>query len=99
MVTLFDGDDAAYLNWLRRNTNGYVVNIRRRVDPSYVVLHRATCALMLRHRDIETNPGGFTERKLRKVCGTSISEIERFLDQLPEGPYSVSKACSQCKPY
>ena len=40
---MFDSDDRTYLQWAEGHPDGYVVNMRRLRDASYVVLHRATC--------------------------------------------------------
>lgn len=50
-VIHFDGADGAYFAWLARNPHGYVVNVRRRCSPDYVVLHRASCGLISNPRD------------------------------------------------
>lgn len=43
MPLLFSGDDEEYLRWVDEHPDGYVVNVRRNFDPSYVVLHRSSC--------------------------------------------------------
>src|SRR5688572_10877088 len=69
---MFDSDDRHYLLWAERHPDGYVVNLRRQRDASYVVLHRATCRSVHRYAGIDANPGGFTERGYRKLCGISL---------------------------
>ena len=39
----FHDDDASYLAWITTNRDGFVLNVRRNRDPTYVILHRARC--------------------------------------------------------
>ena len=39
-LQLFE-NDGVYREWLARNPDGYVVNVRRMFSPNHVVLHRA----------------------------------------------------------
>ena len=43
MVTLFEDNDAIYQDWLLNNPNGWVLNVRRNLTPSYMVLYSAPC--------------------------------------------------------
>jgi hypothetical protein len=83
---------------LRGYPDGYVVNLRRRFDPDYVVLHRASCALIHRYRGMSKNPGGFTERAFRKLCGPSLPEIVDHLRTEFARRDPITKACSRCVP-
>lgn len=94
---LFDGDDSRYLQWLHENSDGYVINMRRRFDPGYVVLHRAACSSIRRYPRMDKYPGGFTERAYLKLCGSSIAELESYLVTVADGSYSISSACSWCE--
>lgn len=93
---VFDGDDSRYLQWLQDNPHGYVVNMRRRFDPSYVVLHRAVCYSITRYPLMEKNPGGFTERDYRKLCGASIADLQGYLSKVTNKRHPFSKRCSLC---
>lgn len=97
-ATLFDGDDAAYLRWLAEHADGFVVNLRRRFDSEYVVLHRARCPSVNRYRGIDKNPGGFTERNYLKLCATSVPALDGGLRRLFGEAAAFSSACSMCKP-
>ena len=48
-ATYFKDDDVGYLRWVAENPQGYVVNLRRWHDPTYVVLHRACCSAIQRY--------------------------------------------------
>ena len=97
-VTLFEHDDAGYLRWISEHPNGYVVNTRRWIDPDYLVLHRASCFSINRYLNMHENPGGFTEREYRKLCSTSLSELEAHLRRIIREPDPFSNVCSLCAP-
>lgn len=99
MAMLFDSDDAMFLCWTAEFPEGYVVNLRRRLDPSYVVLHRANCRTLKTHRNAENSPGGFTERNYVKACSETVTDLEAFVaDRLGIQRPFFSKRCSACDP-
>lgn len=77
MPDVFDSDDSVYLEWLTAHPKGFVINTRRRGDPEYIVLHRATCRTISRPTG-EAPPGGFTERSYIKICAGSVEELRRW---------------------
>ena len=99
MATIFfENDDAGYLNWIRENPDGFVTNMRDWLDPTYLVLHRASCATINSYPDMQENPGGFSEKAYRKLCGPSIEALEEDLRQRTGGRHGFSKNCSHCAP-
>lgn len=97
-VTLFDGNDQAYMHWLSGHPDGFVVNSRRIPDSDYLVLHRATCGHVNSYAGMKRNPGGFTERSYVKYCADSIAELAAYLGTVINSSRPFSKACSVCKP-
>lgn len=95
---LFDGNDRKYFEWVDAHPNGYVVNLRRRSDPEYVVLHRASCASIRRYKGMDNDPGGFTERAYRKLCGASLPEIVGRLTTELGRRDPITKECALCAP-
>jgi len=95
-VIVFEDDDDAYLRWVAEHPDGYVVNMRRRLDPNYIILHRADCPTIARYPNMDKDPGGFTERAFRKLCSTSLSELRGYLAPTRSEPDSFSKVCSRC---
>ena len=93
MIQVFDHDDDGYLDWLAKNPEGWVLNVRCRPDPSYVVLHRARCPTICRKG---VAPGAWTARAYRKLCCTDVSQIR--LAAMAEGRLdgSPSRACTIC---
>jgi hypothetical protein len=97
MTTIhFSDDDEAYLSWAAANPRGYVINLRRRFDPTYVVLHRANCPSILRYPRMETRPGGFTARDYTKLCGNSETELRSALRTMTGRETPFSKRCARC---
>ncbi len=95
-VVLFESDDPAYLRWIADNSDGYVVNMRKRQDDDYLVLHRASCFSIIRYPNMDKNPGGFTERDYRKLCGASIADLQVYLSKVTNKRHPFSKRCSLC---
>lgn len=99
MAMLYDGDDDSFLRWTTLFPDGYVVNLRRRLDPSYVVLHRANCRTLKTHRNAKSSPGGFTERSYVKACSETVADLDEFVaDRLGIQRPFISKRCSACDP-
>lgn len=96
MPMIFDGSDRAYHEWLRENPEGYVINARRRLSPSYRVLHRATCRT-IRDGDKKLPDGAFTERNYIKVCSTDLEELREWLRRTGRPDGLPSKECSLCR--
>ena len=90
----FDNDDAGYLAWLSWNNQGYVVNVRRRLTPDYVVLHRASCGSISALRE----DGAYTERSYVKFCGRALPDIDEAPTACGRTRGSFTKRCSLCKP-
>ena len=90
----FFENDAAYVDWLARNPDGYVVNVRRTWSSSYVVLHRARCP----HVSMPREPGAYTERGYRKFCGTTYPDAQEAPTRCGRGTDSFTTRCSHCSP-
>ena len=70
----FEHDDHGYLGWVHEHTEGFVLNVRDRPDPQYVVLHRATCKTITRSL---LNPAGYTGASYRKVVAATRDALRR----------------------
>lgn len=90
----FVGDDDAYLDWVARNPNGYVLNLRAMPDRGYVVLHRASCRTINSRRD----PLAYTGRGYRKACGIEAADLEKVAVREGRTDGSYSKKCQICNP-
>jgi len=96
-LSFFDGDDAAYRAWLAANRDGYVLNTRRRIDPGYMVLHRAGCYSISRYAD-NAPEGAFTERGYIKVCASELDAMRDWVRSNGRPDGSFSKECGICRP-
>jgi hypothetical protein len=97
-ATVFDNSegagDAPYLQWLHDHAAGWVVNSRRRRDPSYMVLHKATCHSINRTaRQADDNP--FTSRGYIKVCSEEPDPLLVWIRQ--NGGAGFGNRCSLCE--
>ena len=91
-LIFFDNDDVAYLEWVARNRDGYVVNVRQTLSPDYVVLHRATCSTISAPQE----PGAYTERNYRKLCGRTLADVAEAPTWCRRANGSFTKRCSIC---
>jgi len=91
----FVDDDAGYLAWLADHPTGLVLNLRRVADPSYVVLHRASCGSIKSARRLT---GAYTSRSYRKICSVGIGELTTAARREGRTDGSFSARCGLCKP-
>jgi len=90
---VFDSEDAPYLAWLAIHPDGLVVNTRRRVDPTYAVLHRASCYLIKEPpRAVKADP--LTSHGYVKICGIGMEAVMAGLRA--HGLTGISKRCGRC---
>ena len=87
-------DDAGYIAWLEENPSGSVLNTRAETEPSYLVLHRASCWTIRPGRNYA--PGAFTARSYSKFVAANESEFAPLLSEF--GAVGFSKRCSICHP-
>ena len=91
----FKDDDDAYFAWLTAHPDGYVLNVRRWPDPSYVVLHRASCGSI---SSAKLARGAYTCRNYRKWCSGELSQLKRSAKLEGRKDGSFSKRCEMCHP-
>ncbi|MGD9715398.1 MAG: hypothetical protein AB7V46_25600 [Thermomicrobiales bacterium] len=90
-MIIFIHDDDAYFAWLAAHRRGFVVNCHHPPTPRYLMLHRAACAELARHRQ----HGGTTDRYI-KVCATTVRELEQWAGKDVHGSLRV---CPRCRPH
>lgn len=95
MYTVFDGNDNAYQAWLAMNRQGYVINLRRNLSPSYMVLHKASCPTISNYGGM-SKKGGFTERSFIKVCALELDVLRQWARSHGRGNATFSNECSRC---
>jgi hypothetical protein len=91
----FNGDDLSYLAWTAAHRDGFVLNVQRSPDPDYVVLHRASCGSISNDKQA---PGAFTGRGYRKICATSVAELQVAAKSEGRSDGTFSKRCRLCSP-
>ena len=92
-VKEFCDDEAGYLDWVRRNSGGWVINAGRNLAPSDgLVLHRATC------QQITTIPPH--TKKYIKFCSTDRSALLEWAQGVDwvRSAADISTGCPFCKP-
>lgn len=74
LMRIFDADDHPFIDWMRKNPHGFVINTERRPGSLYVVYHRAGCYHISTY-GVGRPEGGFTQRQYIKVCSDSLPEL------------------------
>lgn len=74
---VFDGDDKAYLAWINKHSEGYILTSNRCVTPSLTVIHHVTCKKIKKLTGVAL-PGGFTERSYIKVYAQNIIALQEW---------------------
>jgi hypothetical protein len=74
----FAHNDAGYLDWLTRHTDGFVINTYATPSPGYLKLHHATCSSISR---LQRGARTFTDGDYSKICG-GRDELEEHARRL-----------------
>ena len=91
-IKTFVNDDEGYLQWLRQNEAGFVVNCGRKPNPGYLMLHRATCGTIM---NPTRGPGNWTTSDYIKICSSDKTELRRWAEKEVGGQL---QPCQVCKP-
>jgi hypothetical protein len=92
-------NDKSYLSWIVEHPNGYVVNVRRNENQSYMVLHKSTCGTIQNlYRSAGATDGGFTEHNYLKICAKDIEDLKTYARAHGRADGSFSKECGRCNP-
>ena len=95
-VSVFDGNDSLYQKWLIAHPDGYVLNSRRSITPSYLVLHRANCTFIKQHSS-DARDGAFTERGYIKICSDDLSSLRAWAKVHGRTDGSFSSESCNCR--
>ena len=90
-VVTFRDDDRRYLQWVAANPQGFVMNIRRGLNPSDARVHRATC------RTIRGEPtrGGVWTGPYIKLCANNLNALDAWANARLGKPV---RRCGTCTP-
>ena len=91
----FRDDDNGYLDWIAAHPHGFVLNVRTSTDPSYVILHRASCASI---SSLKRAIGAYTARNYRKICADSVAELAAAAKDEGRNDEPFSRRCGMCRP-
>jgi hypothetical protein len=91
----FTHDDPAYFVWIANHPLGFVLNVRRRDDPLYMVLHRASCNSI---SSMTQGEAAYDARSYRKICATTVDELRAWVSHHGRPDGSFSKRCQLCCP-
>lgn len=83
-------DDAAYVSWLSRHRQGYVVDSKRKPTKGHLTLHRATCPIIKPHKRARLTTGAHC-----KACSLDMEELAAWAVEQTGGGLA---ACSECRP-
>jgi hypothetical protein len=98
-ATTFDNSDglgdAQYLQWLHDYPTGFVLNTRRWIDPTYMVLHKSACRSIGRPT-AQMGSSPFTGRSYIKVCSLDAEALLAWMKQ--HGGTGFTRRCPLCQP-
>lgn len=93
----FNKNEEGYLDWIKNNPGGFVINLRSDKSPKEMILHRASCRSITKlYRPAK--PGGFTERDYIKVCAQDIQSLREWVSKNGRQNGSFTIECSKCNP-
>ena len=72
-VLVFDAGDTPYVDWMRLNPDGFVLNTHPSDGSSYVRFHRSSCRHIARPEIAKAD--AYTTHAYIKVCSNSLSEL------------------------
>ena len=83
-------DDPAYVSWISRHRQGFVIDSRAKPEKNHLILHRATCSIIKPHKRAR-----LTTQAHIKACSLDAAELASWaLEQTGGGLV----ACSECQP-
>ncbi|HXC55160.1 MAG TPA: HNH endonuclease signature motif containing protein [Rhizomicrobium sp.] len=91
MVVIFDNRERAYKGWLGTYQKGFVLNVLRSRNPTFVGLHRASCLHIAEHN----GPAPFTGQNYIKICHDAANALTTWAENYV-GP--VTRYCEDCNP-
>ncbi len=89
-MKVFVRDDAGYLDWVKANPDGFVLNTCERQESGYLVLHKASCGTI--HSSKRAN---FTTGLYVKLCALDPTDLSNWARA--EGRPQPSP-CQLCRP-
>ena len=94
MVILIN-EDPAYISWLKRHRNGFVLDTRRNPTRRNTVLHRANCPEIKTRQGSRSRKTSWTTGQRVKACSV---EVDQLLDWVRDEINGEPQSCEQCEP-
>ena len=88
-MIIFSNDEIAYLDWIKANPNGFVINSHKSPKSENLVLHKATCGSI-------SSPkiGNFTTTDYMKICSLYINELDNWAEKHNRSKYFPCQLCN-----
>jgi hypothetical protein len=96
MTRVFHNNEEGFHNWRHTHSDGYILNVRRDLNPEYLMLHRATCQ-HLRLPNQTDAPWQFTNTWI-KVCANDVKSLQQWANQEVK-PIARLQECASCQPF
>ena len=90
MVTTFDRDDKAYLDWVDHHHHGFVVNAYRNLNPGYLMFHRASFGTI---SGTPARGKTWTDGDFVKICSETIQGLELWAQRIANGTLNPCQLC------
>jgi len=89
-VLIMINDDSAYVSWISRHRQGFVIDAKAKPKINHLTLHRATCSVIKPHKR-----GRLTTGVHIKACSSDAAELVSWALEQSRGGLM---ACSECQP-
>jgi hypothetical protein len=91
----FVNDDTGYMEWLKSNPSGFVINTSIAKAPGYMVLHRGCCPHISGYA-ANFAKDAFTSKQYIKICSDQIDDLTDWVKQHGRTDGTFSKGCKTC---
>lgn len=91
----FVNDDAGYLEWLKNNPAGFVINTTMTKTPGLMILHRGCCPHISGYASSH-GKNAFTSKQYIKICSDNVDDIIEWVKDNGRPDGSCSKGCKTC---
>lgn len=83
-------DDLAYVSWISRHRQGFVIDSKSKPKKKHLILHRATCSIIKPHKRAHLTTGAHI-----KACSLDTAELASWALEQTGGGLT---ACQECHP-
>ena len=87
-IHMFIDDDEGYIDWVKENPKGYVINCYRTPTASYLILHLGNCPFIA-----SDEPNNWTTETYIKVCSDNYVHLQDWVMKSMGGELSTLCQC------